>query len=317
MLTLTVPVPHRINPDARFRFIGPSWSPWHHGIDFLCPKGTPVLGSPGRVSRIYTTTYGGLTLEIALAAGYSMSYVHLAETRASVGQLVADGQIVALSGNSGKNTTGAHLHCTLRDPGGVPIDPEPWFSPERVVHLGNRRVVLDSAGGGRDTGPVTPAGITAARLNLMVAQDVRRMLEGAGVESVMTLDADRDMSIAQRVATANGASSDCVVSIACGGAPDAKDRGIEAFALPGGSAQRLAEGILYEVGLATRSPVRGIATKLRPAILTQTKPPAVIVSPGHVTNPLDGALLAEPTYRYRVALAVSVAVLSWLAAERT
>ncbi|RJQ07581.1 MAG: hypothetical protein C4551_06650 [Bacillota bacterium] len=315
-MLLLRPVPHDINPDARFRSIGPSWSPWHHGVDWLCPKGTAVQGSPGRVSRIYTTTYGGLTLEIALAGGYSVNYVHLAETRASVGQQVADGQIVALSGNSGKNTTGAHLHCTLRDPGGTPIDPEPWLDPEGVVQLGNRRVVLDPAGGGRETGLLTPSGIAASRLNLMLAQDVRRMLEGAGVEAVMTLDADRDMSAAQRVAAVNAASSDCVVSIACAGSPDAKDRGIETFALPGGSAQRLAEGILYEVGLATRAPARGLTTRLRPAILTQTKPPAVIVSPGHVTNPLDGAFLAEPTYRYRVALAVSVGILAWLAAEK-
>lgn len=312
------PVSHKINPNARFRAVGPSWKPYHSGVDFLCPSGTPVRSpESGRVTRIYRTTYGGLHVAVLHENGLTTEGAHLLQAKVKPGQAVAKGEVIALSGNSGKNTTGAHLHLAMRDRAGRPVDPEPWFHLEEVSALGNRLAVLDPAGGGIELGPATASGVPSSRINLMVAQVVRSLLEASGVEVVMTRDVDREMSAAERVAACNAVDADCLVSICCAGSSDANARGIECFALPGSAAQRLAERIGLIIGEAVRVPNAGVRTNHRPPILTDTRPSAALVSCGYLSNAVDAALLQEPTFRHQVAVAVTTAVLAWMAAERS
>jgi murein DD-endopeptidase MepM/ murein hydrolase activator NlpD len=103
------------------------WGRMHQGNDFGTPVGTPVAAmSTGTVvSTGYESGYGN-QVEIRYWDGTVSLYAHLSEIKASVGDLVTPGQIVALSGNTG-HSTGPHLHLEIHPNGGAPINPAPWL----------------------------------------------------------------------------------------------------------------------------------------------------------------------------------------------
>jgi murein DD-endopeptidase MepM/ murein hydrolase activator NlpD len=101
----------------------------HNGIDIACPSGTPVLSSAdGSVKQVWNDTAngGGLSITVEHDDGYRTGYAHLSRQDVKAGDKVTMGQQIALSGNTGGHTTGAHLHFTLRY-NGVAIDPQQFF----------------------------------------------------------------------------------------------------------------------------------------------------------------------------------------------
>lgn len=100
---------------------------FHNGIDISVPEGTSVL-SPmsGKVTNVYSTAIGGNQIVISHPSGYVTGYAHLKKSVVSIGEKVSRGQMIAYSGRTGQ-TTGAHLHFSLRDKSGKYIDPEKVF----------------------------------------------------------------------------------------------------------------------------------------------------------------------------------------------
>lgn len=104
----------------------------HYGIDFALPKGTPIKApTNGKVTRIFNNELGGKVLQIAEDNGeYHQWYLHLDKYNVKVGDRVKAGDIIAYSGNTGIQTTGAHLHFQ-RMKGGVgnayAEDPKPFI----------------------------------------------------------------------------------------------------------------------------------------------------------------------------------------------
>ena len=95
---------------------GTRWSTGAHtGVDFAVPVGTPVLAvADGTIVKAnWGKAYGNQVIQ-KVAGGYVI-YAHLNKVRIKPGMVVKKGQIVGESGNSGTNTTGAHLHLELRD----------------------------------------------------------------------------------------------------------------------------------------------------------------------------------------------------------
>lgn len=86
----------------------------HNGIDFACPVGTPVTATAsGMVERArYDESGYGLYIMLRHSWGWSL-YAHLSEVAVGVGETVAQGEVIAWSGNTG-NTTGPHLHFSVR-----------------------------------------------------------------------------------------------------------------------------------------------------------------------------------------------------------
>lgn len=103
------------------------WGRMHEGNDFATPIGTPVAAmSTGTViSTGYESGYGNL-VRIRYWDGTVSVYAHLSQIIASVGDSVAPGAIVALSGNTG-HSTGPHLHLEIHPDGGAAINPAPWL----------------------------------------------------------------------------------------------------------------------------------------------------------------------------------------------
>lgn len=110
------PVPPEYGADSVSSKFGPRNAPvagastFHRGIDIAVPTGTEVYAAAaGKVITASDTGLGGLTIFIDHGNGYYTCYMHLSEFRVSVGSVVAKGDLIALSGNTG-NSSGPHLH---------------------------------------------------------------------------------------------------------------------------------------------------------------------------------------------------------------
>ena len=94
------------------------------GIDIVTQDGTPVYASAGGlvVFSDYTTKFGYVVI-ISHSYNYITIYKHCSSVLKKERDIVEQGELIALSGNSGTNSSGPHLHFEIwRD--GLAIDPE-------------------------------------------------------------------------------------------------------------------------------------------------------------------------------------------------
>ena len=95
----------------------------HMGIDFVVKSGTPVYASAnGFVIFSDYTNKDGNMLIIGHPDNYITIYKHCSVLMKKERDTVIQGELIALSGNTGEITTGPHLHFEIwKD--GQPIDP--------------------------------------------------------------------------------------------------------------------------------------------------------------------------------------------------
>ena len=104
--------------------LGGSGSEWHNGIDISTDTGTPVKAArAGTVIRIGEDARSGKFIVLHHTGGYESYYCHLSSILASQGDAVSRGQIIALSGTTGR-ATGPHLHFAVKKAGEF-VDPLP------------------------------------------------------------------------------------------------------------------------------------------------------------------------------------------------
>ena len=86
----------------------------HPGIDIAVPLGTPVRASGGGsvTEAGYNADYGLFVL-LRHPSGYETMYGHMSRLIAAEGDEVEPGQVIGLSGNSGRSTA-PHLHFEIR-----------------------------------------------------------------------------------------------------------------------------------------------------------------------------------------------------------
>lgn len=84
----------------------------HYGIDYDLPEDTPVKAvTDGVVTRTFNNKLGGKVIQIQEDNGrYHQWYMHLTTFKVAKGERVNAGDTIALSGNTGEQTTGSHLH---------------------------------------------------------------------------------------------------------------------------------------------------------------------------------------------------------------
>jgi murein DD-endopeptidase MepM/ murein hydrolase activator NlpD len=94
----------------------------HQGLDYAAPAGTPVRAiNRGIVVLARPMFFEGNFIVIDHGQGLLSLYLHLSEFRVKEGDEVSGGQVIALSGGTGR-ATGAHLHLAIRWQG-VYLDP--------------------------------------------------------------------------------------------------------------------------------------------------------------------------------------------------
>ena len=96
----------------------------HMGIDFGVKSGSPVYASAGGLVTFSDYTISsGYTIIIQHDQNYITVYQHCSSLLKKARDVVSQGELIALSGDSGKNTTGPHLHFEIWQ-NGKPVDPQ-------------------------------------------------------------------------------------------------------------------------------------------------------------------------------------------------
>jgi murein DD-endopeptidase MepM/ murein hydrolase activator NlpD len=98
------------------------WGRMHEGIDLAVGSGTPVVSAAAGTVIVagWMGGYGNLVV-VDHGNGTSTAYGHNTSLTVGVGQSVAQGQLIAYSGNTG-HSTGPHVHFEVRI-NGSPVDP--------------------------------------------------------------------------------------------------------------------------------------------------------------------------------------------------
>lgn len=104
------------------------WGRLHSGVDLAAPEGTTVSAvDNGKVILAeYSDNGYGYYVIIDHQNGFKTLYGHNSELLVSVGDIVAQGDSIALSGNTG-NSTGPHLHFEIHV-NDEKVDPERYLS---------------------------------------------------------------------------------------------------------------------------------------------------------------------------------------------
>ena len=103
-------------------YYGWRWGRMHEGIDIAVSNGTPVVASAAGTVIVagWMGGYGNLVV-VDHGGGVSTAYGHNTSVAVGVGQQVAQGQLIAYSGNTG-HSTGPHVHFEVRI-NGAAVDP--------------------------------------------------------------------------------------------------------------------------------------------------------------------------------------------------
>jgi murein DD-endopeptidase MepM/ murein hydrolase activator NlpD len=108
-------------------FNGKTSSP-HLGLDFRVPSGTPVAAmNDGTVLLARPLYFEGNFVVLDHGQGLLTLYLHLSEFKVKEGDQVKRGQVVGLSGGTGR-ATGPHLHIAVRWQG-------TYLDPARLISL--------------------------------------------------------------------------------------------------------------------------------------------------------------------------------------
>lgn len=114
--------------DVLLAHVGPRLSPWtgapefHAGVDLAAGSGTPVKAPSAGVVRFAGTAEGyGQSIILDHGAGIESRFGHLQKIGVARGQRVERGQLIGLTGNTGRSTA-PHLHYEVRVDG-RPVDP--------------------------------------------------------------------------------------------------------------------------------------------------------------------------------------------------
>ena len=100
---------------------------FHSGIDLMADVGTDVLALfNGTVVSAGNSTAGGYYVTVEHGNGIRSYVCHLSKILCNVGDVVQQGDVIALSGNTGSRTTGPHLHLGIYIDGNS-VNPEILF----------------------------------------------------------------------------------------------------------------------------------------------------------------------------------------------
>jgi N-acetylmuramoyl-L-alanine amidase len=167
------------------------------------------------------------------------------------------------------------------------------------------------------------SGLTEARLNLAVATKTRALLEGAGVEVVMTRTrtAGASMGNIARARIANRAGAALFLRIHADGSEDPSARGTHTLypSLRRGwtddvyaPSKRAAATVQRELVRSLGFPDRGLQERSDFTGFNWADVPVILVEMGFMTNRTEDRLLATPAYQRRAAIGLCRGTLRFL-----
>ncbi len=113
---------------------GPRRYRYHYGIDIALPTGNPIVSAFKGKVRIIDNEPGGYGKYVVVRHenGLETIYAHLSDVSCKLNEEVKSGDVLGLSGNTGRST-GPHLHFETRYIGNA-------FNPATIIDFDNKRV---------------------------------------------------------------------------------------------------------------------------------------------------------------------------------
>jgi N-acetylmuramoyl-L-alanine amidase len=186
-------------------------------------------------------------------------------------------------------------------------------SPSVPIRRGAPVVAIDPGHGGGDPGAIGIGGIQEKVVVLSIGTQVAELLRRKGINAILTRSSDREVDLAPRVATAEGARADIFVSIHANSIslsrPDIS--GIESYYYASSRGYRLARSIHNRILSYTNARDRGIR-QARFYVVRRTSMPSVLIETGFVTGSEDAARFASAAQRTKIAEAIAQGILDYL-----
>jgi len=200
--------------------------------------------------------------------------------------------------------SGEDLVLTFRKP--------PAFSSPPYSAVAGLRVVIDP-GHSPDSGAVGPIGTQERDVNLDVASRLAARLRGLGADVTMTRTTDAPVVLYDRPALAERLDADVLISVHQNAPPDGTDpsneHGYSVYYFQPQSlalAQSIHEAYHDEIGIPDEGLHSGDLALVRPSAM-----PAVLTESAFITWPWEEMLLRDPTFREKLAKAMSDGIERW------
>ncbi len=171
-----------------------------------------------------------------------------------------------------------------------------------------KRICIDPGHGGSARGTCSPKGITEKDLNLKLAKKIKAELDAKGLITILTREADIDVSLADRVKIAQEFKSDLFISVHHNAIPDneipLEHSGIsvhyyydENIAL----AESLLESLVQITGLSSA----GIIKQNLHVLRENPNMPAVLIEFGYLIHPVESEIICGLGFQENAAKAIS------------
>ncbi len=169
-------------------------------------------------------------------------------------------------------------------------------------------ICIDPGHGGSARGSCSPKGVAEKDLNLGLAKIIKAELEKKDIGTVLTRDADIDLSLADRVKIAQENNCDLFISIHHNAIPDNENplehRGIsvhyyydENIAL----AEKILKSLVEVTGLSSA----GIIKQNLHVLRENTQMPAVLIEFGYLIHPIESEIICDQAFQENAAKAIA------------
>ena len=182
--------------------------------------------------------------------------------------------------------------------------------------LRGKRIVIDPAHGGNDTGWVIRDGgrvVQASDLTYDIARRLEGRMVATGMDTFLTRGQRQNPTVEERAGLANEVAADLLLSLHIDGSHSAHAGGIASFHFGSdfGKVSTVGETLaeLVQRELVARTQLTDCRVHHKPwDILRLTKMPAIQVELGYLSNPADRAKLLRDDFRNTLADGILVAV---------
>ena len=188
------------------------------------------------------------------------------------------------------------------------------------ARTGKQTVVLDSGHGGSDSGKVGINGAKEKEINLLIAKEIRRLLEKEKIEVIMVREKDEELGkskvedLKYRVSLMNEKKPSLAVSIHQNSYPDEQVCGPQVFYYES-SAEGKKLAICIQEALNEKLKIdhpRVEKSNRTYYLLKRSEGILNIVECGFLSNKKEAGLLVQDEYQERVAKAVEKGILKYL-----
>jgi len=166
------------------------------------------------------------------------------------------------------------------------------------------KIAIDPGHGGTDPGAVGKHGLTESATNLIISEEMSKVLQEYGWSTLLTRTSEIFISLGYRCEVANDWGADYFVSIHCNSdGPDA--HGIETlYKTEKGKA--LATPVQQSLIAVTRERNRGLKHRSDLHVLNGTRMPAILVEVGFISHPETEQQLMKLDYLTLLADAIAI-----------